>query len=852
MLKTSLIVILVGAFSFSAAQDEHIGHNVASDFGKVHFSISCTAASQQQFDRAVAMLHSFFYPETEKAFQAIAQQEPSCAMAYWGIAISQRPNPLTAPFAPALLKQGWEAVQKARAAAPKTQRERDWIEALAAFFQDYDTLDQRTRSARYETAMARLHNRYSSDIEAAAFHALALLEAVDLTDKKYSKQLQAAQILERLQKAQPGHPGAVHYLIHSYDYAPIASKGLPAARRYASLAPSAPHALHMPSHIFSTLGMWKDAIQSNLAADAANRAYAASTNPASAANPASIAARYHNLDFLVNAYLQLGQDQRAKAVVDERNSAASLPAAAGMTSQTGFAALAVRYAFERGAWKEAAMLPPISTPFKQADAIIWFARSVGAARSADAASARQSLSEVSRLQKELVAAGDPYWAEQVGIQETAASAWIALAENDSSRAVTLMQQAADLEDRSEKHIAMENRLSPMREMLGELLLASNRPAEALREFERSLRVVPNRFRSLAGAGQAAEQSGNRKLAESYYKQLLAMAVNPEGERPAITNARAFLAHAQTDELGVPGFHHLHLNSTNPAAAIDFYTKQFPSTSKVTFAGAPALQSPNNVLILFNRVTKQPALEPQSAFWHFGWHVTDVRKTMETYRNRPEVKLLPLYTTDEGGSVYISSDTWPGRDGVLGLTKSQIAEAKATGVKPAGGAGFAYLQGPDSAIVEYQGNMPAERFNHVHMYREYPFCDQLWYQKHLNALLGARGTAYTEANCKVPRGSDKTWPALEKEGMYRTPAAPLTFGDVALNSYMRPGEKPLVSTRGQLMDHFALSVTNLDAWIQKLRSEGVRFLEQPYKLGDLRAVMIEGPSREAIELVEAHR
>jgi catechol 2,3-dioxygenase-like lactoylglutathione lyase family enzyme len=302
-------------------------------------------------------------------------------------------------------------------------------------------------------------------------------------------------------------------------------------------------------------------------------------------------------------------------------------------------------------------------------------------------------------------------------------------------------------------------------------------------------------------------------------------------------------------LGVPGFHHLHLNSTNPEAAIDFYTRQFPSTSKVTFAGGPALQSPNNVLVLFTKISKAPAMEPQSAFWHFGWHVTDVRKTMEAYKQRPDVKLLALYTTDEGGTVFVSSDTWPGTGGVLGLTKSQISEAKAKGVQPAGGAGFAYLQGPDGAIVEYQGNMPAERFNHVHMYREHPFCDQLWYQKHLNADLGARGTPYTETNCKVPRGPDKTWPALEKEGMYRTPAAPLTFGDVALNSYMRPGEKPLVGTRGQLMDHFALSVTNLDAWITKLRNEGVRFLKQPYKLGNLRAVMIEGPSLEAIELVE---
>ena len=218
-----------------------------------------------------------------------------------------------------------------------------------------------------------------------------------------------------------------------------------------------------------------------------------------------------------------------------------------------------------------------------------------------------------------------------------------------------------------------------------------------------------------------------------------------------------MLNAQTDPVGVPRFHHLHLNSTNPEAAIAFYTRQFPSTSKITFAGAPPLKSPNNVLVLFTEVNAPPPLQPQTAIWHFGWHVTDVRKNMESYKRRPEVKLLPLYTTDEGGSVFVSSDTWPGTGGVLGLTKAQISEAIAKGVQPAGGAGFAYLQGPDGAIIEYQGNMPAERFNHVHMYWEEPFCAQLWYQKHLKATIGGGGSQYTEANCKVPRGPDKTWP-----------------------------------------------------------------------------------------------
>jgi catechol 2,3-dioxygenase-like lactoylglutathione lyase family enzyme len=307
---------------------------------------------------------------------------------------------------------------------------------------------------------------------------------------------------------------------------------------------------------------------------------------------------------------------------------------------------------------------------------------------------------------------------------------------------------------------------------------------------------------------------------------------------------------QADALPAPGFHHLHLNSVNPDAAIDFYTRQFPSTSKATVAGFPALKT-GKVYVLFTKVSAPPALEPQTAIWHFGWHVVDVRKNLAMYKERKEVTLLPLYTTDEGGSVLISSDTWPGTGGVLGLTKSQIAEAKAAGVKPLGGAGFAYLQGPDGAIVEYQGNMPAERFNHVHMYEEDPFCAQLWYQKHLNAAVGQSATAqapHTEADCKAER-SEFSWPGLEKQGTIRKPSAGVLFDDVALNWYENQGNRPLVSTRGHLADHIALSVNNLDAWIAKLRREGVKFLQQPYKFGDTRAVMIEGPSHEALELVE---
>jgi len=302
-------------------------------------------------------------------------------------------------------------------------------------------------------------------------------------------------------------------------------------------------------------------------------------------------------------------------------------------------------------------------------------------------------------------------------------------------------------------------------------------------------------------------------------------------------------------LAAPSFHHLHLNSVNPEAAIDFYVKAFPSTSKGTFAGQPALRSPNNVWVLFNRIAAPPATQPQTAFWHFGWHVTDVRAARDRFLKQ-NVTLVPLYTGEGAGTVFISSDTYPGTGGVLGLTRAQIADAKAKGVKPNGGAGFAYLRGPEDALVEYQGNMPAERFNHVHMYQDQPFCAQLWYQKHLNVPVAPKQVPRTEANCAVERGPDKTLPALDWDGMYRTPSVPGTvFGDVSLSWYMNQAATPAVSTRGHLMDHIALSVTNLDAWIAKLRAENVTFLEQPYSVGPHRAVMIEGPSREAIELLQ---
>ena len=303
-------------------------------------------------------------------------------------------------------------------------------------------------------------------------------------------------------------------------------------------------------------------------------------------------------------------------------------------------------------------------------------------------------------------------------------------------------------------------------------------------------------------------------------------------------------------LETPRFHHLHLNSRDPGRAIDFYVRQFPSTAKGEWGGFPALHSPNDVMILFTQADHSPPSEPQSAIWHFGWHVPDARSYLATYKSRPEVALLPLYTSDEGGSVLISSDTWPGTGGVLGLTRTQIAEAREKGIRPTGGAGFAYMRGPDEALVEYAGDHPSERFNHVHLYQEDPIGALAWYQRHLNAPLRQGFTPPAAASGqRVPRSPDRTWPALNREGMFRMPRAGVEFGDVALIWYANQGEEPLAPSRGQLQDHIALSVGDLDAWAEKLRDEDVVFLAEPYRLGPTRALMIEGPSREAIELVE---
>ena len=305
-------------------------------------------------------------------------------------------------------------------------------------------------------------------------------------------------------------------------------------------------------------------------------------------------------------------------------------------------------------------------------------------------------------------------------------------------------------------------------------------------------------------------------------------------------------------LPTPRFHHLHLRATDPERAIAFYIRQFPTSTRGEWAGLPALHCPNDVMIVFERTETAAPTWPQSAIWHFGWHVTDVRASAAAFATRSEVTIAPLYTGIEDNWVNVSSDTWFRTGDLLGVTQAQIAGFRAAGTPPPGGPGFAYFRAPDGALFEIAGNYPAERFNHIHMWQEEPLCAQLWYQKHLNAPSRASfgAVTVTEADCKVPRGTERTFPALAREGMLRAPRGGVTFGDVDIIWYANQGSAPLVSSRGQYQDHFALAVGDLDAWLTKLDDEGIAILDGPYRVGSTRAAMIEGPSREGIELVEA--
>jgi tetratricopeptide (TPR) repeat protein len=513
------------------AQHEHAAGNLEK-LGKVDFRISCDASVQPQFNRAVAILHSFGYRKAREAFVGVAEKDPACGMAYWGIAMTHY-HPLWEAPGPADLKQGWAAIEKAPAAGAKTPRERDYIAAIESFYKDSDKLDHRTRALAYEKAMERLSARYPDDTEATIFYALALRGNAPPSDKTYANQKKAGAILEKIFAEQPDHPGLAHYIIHSYDYPPLAPRALDAARRYAKIAPDSPHALHMPSHIFTRLGLWQESISSNLGSAAAARKQGATGD------------ELHAMDYLVYAYLQGGQVREAKKVFD------TLPPVrqddpAYFAGLYAIAAMPARYAVERHRWAEAALLtvPPNAFPggrYAWTEANIHFARALGAAHSGDAGAARSEWQQLGSLRDTLIQVNEKYWADQVEIQQEIVAAWLALAEGKNDEALRATRSAADHEDATDKHPVTPGVILPARELLGEMLLALKQPAEALPEFEAELRAAPNRFNALYGAAKAAELSGDREKARSFYAKLLAICDHADGERPELQEAGTFLA-----------------------------------------------------------------------------------------------------------------------------------------------------------------------------------------------------------------------------------------------------------------------------------------------------------------------
>ncbi len=539
--KTVLLACVVLSLAAGAPAHEEHQHPAGDpeQLGTVHFPVSCSPAAQKEFERAVAIQHSFWFEEAGKAFATVTATDPSCAMGYWGIAMSLY-HPLWDPPDATALQQGWEAVAKAKAVGAKTDRERDYIAAMEAFYEDADTRDHRTRALAYEKAMEQVYLRYPEDREAAVFYALALDATALPTDKTYANQKKAGEILEKVFAEQPNHPGVAHYIIHSYDYPPLADRALSAARGYAKIAPAVPHALHMPSHIFIRLGLWQESIDSNRASAAAAKEYALKAFPGRAWFQ-----ELHALDYLVYAYLQGAQEREAKGVLDELKVMRKAEPEDG-ASAYAFTAIPARYVLERRAWAEAASLTlhPSTFPWSRyhwAEANLYFARALGAARSGNTANAQKEVEKLQSLRDTLAEAKQNYWAEQVEIQRRAAAAWLAYAEGQNEQALALMRSAADREDATEKHPVTPGPILPARELLGELLLELKNPAHALREFETSLRASPNRFNGLSGAARAAQRAGDTEKARGYYAQLVSLCEHADGARPELTEARTFLA-----------------------------------------------------------------------------------------------------------------------------------------------------------------------------------------------------------------------------------------------------------------------------------------------------------------------
>jgi hypothetical protein len=490
--------------------------------GTVHFETSCSPSAQPIFNRAVALLHSFEFGQAIAGFNTTLKADSTCGMAYWGLALSAWSNPFAAGIRTSKqIETALAALQHAKAARKMTRREKIYVGAVAYLYEDADAIDQQTRVTVYRDVMRATSMEYPDDIEASIFYALALAMSADPADKTYANQLAAGAILEKLALKYPNHPGLAHYTIHAYDAPPLASHALHAASVYSKIAPSAPHALHMPSHTFTRVGYWQESIDANRKSKAA----AAQVNQG--------AEELHAGDYMMYAYLQTGQDRAAKELLanipqmvsrfDPTKPAGAAPPSAGYFAM---AAMPARYALELGAWSDAAHLAVNKSPFAPADAISYFARALGASRTGDTVTARSAIAELERLRDEL-APKEKYWAEQTEIQIRGASAWLAFAEGRKDEALATMRDAAAREDATEKSALTPGPIAPARELLGEMLLALKQPADALTEFEKTLTIEPRRFRSVAGAARAAMAAGDMATAKKYYAQLIEIAARAD-------------------------------------------------------------------------------------------------------------------------------------------------------------------------------------------------------------------------------------------------------------------------------------------------------------------------------------
>ena len=499
----------------------------ASDkqLGAVHFDTSCNEIAQRRFDRAMRYQHSFWYRQSQEIFEEALKADAKCAIAHWGVALSLLYNP-HAPPPVENLPLGLAALQKGKALGAATEREREYIDALLVFYTDYDKIDHRTRVQAYLKAIEALARRYPKDDEAQIAYAITLNVAASPADKTYANQLKGAAILKPILERQPRHPGVTHYLIHLHDYPPIAEKGLDAAKRYAEIAPAAPHAQHMPSHIFTRVGYWKESITSNLASARAAKLDKEWDD------------QMHGQDYLVYAYLQLADDKNARAIVDE------MTAVSGYKRFAGFYALAAsnaRYAAERSDWKGAAELQVKPSKFAYVDAVTHFARALGAARSSKADAAKADIAKLAELRDKLREAKDAYWSEVVDIQRQVAAAWVLNAEGKHADALKAMSAAADAEDKTEKHPVTPGPLAPARELYGAMLLERGMAKEALAAFEATMAKEPNRYNGLAGAAQSAEKLGDKAKTKALYQKLVTLAGGSGTDRRELVIARQFLA-----------------------------------------------------------------------------------------------------------------------------------------------------------------------------------------------------------------------------------------------------------------------------------------------------------------------